>query len=229
MTQAQHNPAWRVCWYPRPVGRHSGVLACALAGACSSGAPGSGSSAAYTLGGAEDGTSEGTQGGATQGTASSGADDTASGAGTAGQTGGPPPGEPGCGNGFATGDLCPGAPISVPAVVSASWLVAADLTQDGLDDLAVTVFDGAEVLVLPSLGDGTFAAAGVHAVGSNPVRIAVGDVNGDGNADIIAPTVNTWGSGGAGGTISYRLRPATKKMVAIAMRMPGIPNAQRGP
>jgi len=66
-----------------------------------------------------------------------------------------------------------------------------DLDRDGKMDLAVANYDTNDVSVLWGNGDGTFTpGASTFSVGSNPygespVAIAIADVNGDGNLDII--------------------------------------------
>jgi hypothetical protein len=63
-------------------------------------------------------------------------------------------------------------------------LVAADLNGDGIPDLAVS--GGDSVSVLLGTGDGTLdSTQGPFAVGSNPVRIAAGDLDNDGRLDLV--------------------------------------------
>ena len=61
-----------------------------------------------------------------------------------------------------------------------------DFNRDGKQDLAVTNRSGANNQVSVLLGNGTggFLAAQTFVVGSNPLSVAVGDFNGDGNQDL---------------------------------------------
>ncbi len=85
----------------------------------------------------------------------------------------------------------PGALWSVssyPIGGSASALTASDLDVDGLLDLAVASFDESRpaVVVLPGRAQGSFAAAKRYRVGSLPVDVLAGDLNGDGRTDLVA-------------------------------------------
>lgn len=85
----------------------------------------------------------------------------------------------------------PGALWSVssyPIGGSASALTASDLDGDGLLDLAVASFVESRpaVVVLPGRAQGSFAAAARSRVGSLPVDVLAGDLNGDGRTDLVA-------------------------------------------
>ncbi len=96
------------------------------------------------------------------------------------------------------------------AVTRAAWVAAADLTGDGVIDLA-----GAQggVFVLPGVGDGTFGAPNVIPGGSSSEFVAAADLNADGQADLIA-VENTRPNGavavylaGAGGAFARTAYP----------------------
>ena len=117
-----------------------------------------------------------------------------------------------------------GAPTFAPAVSYAtgsgngpgpapSTTVSLDADGDGRPDVATTsAFGQGAVIVVPNLGDGTFGAA--HTItGSDGVQsLASGDLDGDGDADLVGKTssallvLTSDGKGGFTRTASY---PAT--------------------
>lgn len=64
-------------------------------------------------------------------------------------------------------------------------IVGADLNNDGKQDLVVADRTNGKVKVLIGNGNGTFAAAVSYSAGTDPNKLAIGDLNGDGTLDII--------------------------------------------
>jgi FG-GAP-like repeat/Abnormal spindle-like microcephaly-assoc'd, ASPM-SPD-2-Hydin/FG-GAP repeat len=72
--------------------------------------------------------------------------------------------------------------------VQPSWVIAADVTGDGIPDLIVAnLLNPAGVNVFPGNGDGTFGASSFYPAGFDAPSVAVGDFNGDGKLDLIVP------------------------------------------
>ena len=95
---------------------------------------------------------------------------------------------------FGNGDGTFPSPVKYPAVNGADSVAMADFNGDGFLDLAV-VSNGAgspnsagsagTVTLLLGQGDGTFRDKIVYGAGINPLSVAVGDVNGDGQPDLL--------------------------------------------
>lgn len=66
-----------------------------------------------------------------------------------------------------------------------SSILAADFNRDGKVDLAVTLSGEKQLSVLMGKGNGGFDSAVSYRVGSNPVSIALGDVDEDGISDLV--------------------------------------------
>jgi len=88
------------------------------------------------------------------------------------------------GNGDGTFTPAPGPPITVGAFPSD--IVAGDFTGNGKLDLVVANEMSGDLTVLLGNGNGTFTAApgSPVAIDGQPVRLAVGDFNGDGKLDL---------------------------------------------
>jgi len=84
------------------------------------------------------------------------------------------------------------APVDYPAGQLATSVAAADLANNGIQDLVVANRNAGTVGVLPGKGDGSFGPATAFAAGPYPVSVAVGDLTGNGKLDIV--TANVGGS-----------------------------------
>jgi hypothetical protein len=73
-------------------------------------------------------------------------------------------------------------------------IASGDINGDGLADLAVALYGSTMVAVVLSQPGGNFAAPIFYSTGSNttnPKGVAVGDLNGDGNPDIVVTNYST--------------------------------------
>ena len=78
------------------------------------------------------------------------------------------------------------APKTIATVAPGAYpIVTADFNHDGNADLAVLEPARGNVLVYFGKGDGTFAAVKTIAIGNAPLYMLTGDLNGDGNSDLI--------------------------------------------
>ncbi|MFI4871641.1 MAG: FG-GAP repeat domain-containing protein [Phycisphaerales bacterium JB061] len=80
-------------------------------------------------------------------------------------------------------------PSSLPIAIAIG-----DANHDGFDDIHAGLFIANAVQVLLSNGDGTFQAGQDFPVGSRPRHFTFGDLNGDGNDDLVAANGATSGT-----------------------------------
>src|SRR5262245_41647369 len=69
-------------------------------------------------------------------------------------------------------------------------VISGDFNNDGHRDLFVANTNSANISVLLSNGDGTFAEAYQIGTGNGPTGLATGDLNHDGNLDIVVTNLN---------------------------------------
>jgi hypothetical protein len=110
--------------------------------------------------------------------------------------------------------------IALPA---ATHILAADLNNNGMTDLAITIGGGAnKVVVILDPAAGGSASPSIFDVGNTPVSVATGDFNGDGKPDLAVANLNGNivsvllgdGSGGFGAATNF---PVTGSSFSVAV------------
>ena len=91
---------------------------------------------------------------------------------------------------------CPGVGTSPPDLRMAEpvAVVIAHLDEDEINDLAVVDATDDIVRIFLGMGDGTFIDAGSYAVASSPNRVGAGDIDGDGDTDLVVSSNGVEGS-----------------------------------
>ncbi len=91
---------------------------------------------------------------------------------------------------------CPDVGTSSPDLRMAEpvAVVIAHLDDDEINDLAVVDATDNIVRVFLGVGDGTFVDAGSYAVASSPNRVGAGDIDGDGDTDLVVSSNGVEGS-----------------------------------
>jgi hypothetical protein len=88
----------------------------------------------------------------------------------------------------ATMTPAPGSPLTAQ---NAEFVVSGDFNNDGIPDLAVLNDDSSGTVgIYLGKGNGTFQSRVDYSVGQFPFAMAVGDVDGDGNLDLIVANIN---------------------------------------
>ena len=96
-----------------------------------------------------------------------------------------------------------------------------DLNSDGLLDVVTANNGSSNVSVLRNTTTGTtvsFSATVNFAVGTQPVGLALGDVNSDGKLDVLTADYNSTGTTGTGTTVSLLLNTTASSTIALAAR-----------
>ena len=110
----------------------------------------------------------------------------------------------------------------LPIGFSPYYVAVGDFNRDGKQDLAVTNRSGANNQVSVLLGNGTggFPAAQTFVVGGNPLSVAVGDFNGDGNQDLAIANTGAADSVNVSVLINMTLTNASTVTFAAANTFP---------
>lgn len=95
--------------------------------------------------------------------------------------------------GQASAALVFAPPITVPLPGYAQGIAVGDLNGDGIPDIVTANIFAGTVSVLLGRGDGTFLPAVSYStgVGTAPNAVAIGDINGDGHADVVTSNGTT--------------------------------------
>jgi hypothetical protein len=86
------------------------------------------------------------------------------------------------------------APKTAKVGVAPARMIAADLNRDGKSDLATVDLTSATLSVLLGKGNGSFRERIAYKTARHPAGIAVGDVDGDNDLDLITASIDKAGS-----------------------------------